>query len=201
MSDVLDVPDLGRIRVSMVDAANACVFVKAADIGLAGTEMPQALDRDSQALGKLAAIRIAASIAMGIAPDAAAAARSKGVPFVGFLSPAQEAVLLTGEAIEAGSVDLTARMISNGQPHQALPLTAALCIAVAARLEGGVVHECARRTGDPKAPLRIAMPSGILTVAASVARRDGAWHAEEGVFYRTQRRLFEGSVLVRAPLA
>ena len=31
-SDVLDVPGVGRVRVSMVDAANACVFVNAADV-------------------------------------------------------------------------------------------------------------------------------------------------------------------------
>ncbi len=201
VSDVLDVPDLGRVRVSMVDAANACVFVKAEDIGLSGTEMPQALDRDAQALGKLAAIRIAASVAMGIEPDAAAAERNRAVPFVGFVSPPRKAALSSGESLQEGDVDLTARMISNGQPHRALPLTASLCIAVAARLEESVVHECARATADAKAPLRIGMPSGILTVAASVARREGGWHAEEGVFYRTQRRLFEGSVLVRAPLA
>ena len=37
-------------------------------------------------------------------------------------------------------MDLTARVISNGVPHQALPLTATLCLAVAARLEGSVVQ-------------------------------------------------------------
>jgi 2-methylaconitate cis-trans-isomerase PrpF len=201
VSDTLDVPGVGRIRVSMVDAANACVFARAEDIGLDGTEMPQALERTPEAMGKLAAIRVAASVAMGIARDAAEAARKKAVPFVGFVSAPRNAVALTGETIEAAGVDLTARMISNGQPHQALPLTASLCIAVAARLEASVVHEAARRTDDPKAALRIAMPSGILTVAASVSRTGGEWHAEEGVFYRTQRRLFEGSVLVREALA
>jgi 2-methylaconitate cis-trans-isomerase PrpF len=89
-------------------------------------------------------------------------------------------------------------MISNGQPHRALPLTASLCLAVAARIEGSVVHEAARPGADPQAELRIGMPSGVLTVAASVRRLEGGWHAEQGAFYRTQRRLFEGRVLVRA---
>jgi 2-methylaconitate cis-trans-isomerase PrpF len=92
-------------------------------------------------------------------------------------------------------------MISNGQPHQALPLTASLCIAVAARIEGSVVHAVARAAGDPASALRIGMPSGILTVAATVLCLDGTWRADAGVFYRTQRRLFEGSVLVRTPPA
>ncbi|HSN40735.1 MAG TPA: PrpF domain-containing protein [Burkholderiales bacterium] len=198
VADMLKVPGVGRVRVSMIDAANACVFVSAADIGLGGTEMPEVLDNSPEVLKKLAAIRVAASVAMGIAPDAEAAAKRTAVPFVGFVSPAQDARLLTGESIRGADVDLTGRVISNGQPHRALPLTASLCMAVAARLEGSVVHEATRRADDPESEIRIAMPSGVLTVAASVKKRDGQWHAEQGAFYRTQRRMFEGFVLVRA---
>ena len=82
--------------------------------------------------------------------------------------------------------------------HRALPLTVSLCMAVAARIEGSVVNEVLRKGGDAEAPIRIGMPSGKLTVAATVGRKDGAWHAEQGAFYRTQRRMFEGQVLVRA---
>ena len=89
-------------------------------------------------------------------------------------------------------------MMSNGQPHRALPLTCTLCMAVAARLEGSVVHETARANANPEAEIRISMPSGILTAAASVRKLEGQWHAEQGAFYRTQRRMFEGQVLVRA---
>ncbi|MNC85294.1 3-methylitaconate isomerase [compost metagenome] len=89
-------------------------------------------------------------------------------------------------------------MLSNGQPHRALPLTVTLCTAVAARIEGSVVNELTRRNDDPEAEIRIAMPSGVLTVAATVTQEDGKWHAEQGAFYRTQRRMFEGFVLVRA---
>jgi len=71
-------------------------------------------------------------------------------------------------------------------------------MAVAARLEGSVVHEATRPSGDPEAEIRIAMPSGVLTVAASVRKLEGQWHAEQGAFYRTQRRMFEGHVVVRA---
>jgi 2-methylaconitate cis-trans-isomerase PrpF len=95
-------------------------------------------------------------------------------------------------------MDLTGRMMSNGQPHRALPLTCTLCMAVAARLEGSVVHEATRPTDNPEAEIRIAMPSGVLTVAATVRKLEGQWYAEQGAFYRTQRRMFEGLVLVRA---
>ncbi len=90
-------------------------------------------------------------------------------------------------------------MMSNGQPHRALPLTCTLCMAVAARLEGSVVHEATRPTDNPESEIRIAMPSGVLTVAAT---RDASWRGSgtrsRGRSIVTQRRMFEGQVLVRA---
>jgi hypothetical protein len=39
----------------------------------------------------------------------------------------------------------------------------------------------------------------VLTVAATVRQDNGGnWTAEQGAFYRTQRRLFDGYVYVRA---
>ena len=197
-AEMLDVPGYGRFRVSMVDAANACVFARASDLGIKGIELPDAIDANPELLKKLAAIRIAASVAMGITKTPEEAAKRATVPFVGFISGPQEAKTLTGDRIEAGGVDLTARMMSNGQPHRALPLTCTLCLAVAARVEGTVVNEVARASQNPEAEIRIGMPSGVLTAAASVRRLEGQWHAEQGAFYRTQRRMFEGKVLVRA---
>jgi len=196
--DDLDVPGLGKVRVSMVDAANACVFVRAADLGIRGTELPDEIEGNPELLKKLEAIRSAASVAMGITKSPEEAARRKSVPFVGFVSAPQQAKTLTGESIDAAAVDLTGRMMSNGQPHRALPLTCTLCMAVAARLPGSIVAEATHASDNPEAEIRIAMPSGVLTVAASVRKLEGQWFAEQGAFYRTQRRLFEGQVLVRA---
>jgi 2-methylaconitate cis-trans-isomerase PrpF len=198
VSDTLDVPGVGRIRVSMVDAANACVFVRAADLGIKGTELPDEIDASPELLRKLASIRIAASVAMGVTKTPEEAARRAAVPFVGFVSGPQDAKTLTGATLKAAGMDLTGRMMSNGQPHRALPLTCTLCMAVAARLDGSVVQEATRPTGNPESEIRIAMPSGVLTVAASVRKLEGQWCAEQGAFYRTQRRMFEGQILVRA---
>ena len=196
--DVLDVPGVGKIRASLVDAANATVWINAKDIGMTGIELPDQLDANAIVMQKLSAIRIAGSVAMGIAANAEEAAKKKSIPFIGFVSAVQDAKLLSGETISANDIDLTGRVISNGQTHRALPLTVSLCMAVAARIEGSVVNEVLRKGGNAEAPIRIGMPSGILTVAATVSQKDGAWHAEQGAFYRTQRRMFEGQVLVRA---
>ena len=194
-TDRLDVPGVGQIEVSMVDAANACVFVRAADLGLTGRELPEVLDADTELLGRLQAIRRAASVAMGIASSEAEARTINGVPIIGFVAPPMDSPTLSGQPIAATDVDLTARFLSNGQPHRALPLTASLCTAVCARIFGTVANQA---LGDgASASIRIGMPSGILTVDADVTRdAAGAWTAHSGSFFRTARRLFDGRIHV-----
>jgi 2-methylaconitate cis-trans-isomerase PrpF len=194
--DRLDVPGMGALEGSMVDAANGCVFVRAADIGLTGRELPGELEADPAALARLQAVRIAASQAMGIAKCEAEARAIAVVPFVCVVSAPAEAPTLSGERVAAADIDFAARFVSNGQPHRALPLTGALCTGVAARIAGTVVAE-ALGPGAGEGALRIGMPSGVLTVAADVARDPaGAWTARSGSFYRTARRLFDGRVHV-----
>jgi 2-methylaconitate cis-trans-isomerase PrpF len=193
--DVLDVPGFGPIEASLVDAANAGAFIRARDVGLTGRELPDELDANPEMLKLLDAIRRQASVRMGIAPDIEAARSISTVPYIGFVSPPAAAPTLSGETIAAEAIDLAARIISNGQPHRALPLTGSLCTAVAARIAGSVVAECLP-PDTAEGPLRIGMPSGILTVGADVAQEDGAWVARSGSFYRTARRLFDGRVWV-----
>ncbi len=193
--DWLDVPGLGSIEVSMVDAAKPCVLVRARDLGLIGTELPDKLDASVAVLARLESIRRAAAITMGLVHTEDEARQSRGIPAIGFVAPPMEASTLSGETIQPEGVDLTARFISNGQPHRALPLTSSLCTAVAARITGTVVSEVSRAgaTGS----IRIGMPSGILTVGADVTRHPaGAWIAHSGAVYRTARRLFDGRVYV-----
>jgi 2-methylaconitate isomerase len=181
-----------RFEVSMVDAGNACVFVRAADLGLTGTELPEELERNPKILETLQRIRIEGSIAMGVAKDVASARSTSAVPSVGFVSGPADFRTLSGEHVVASQVDLTFRVISNGQPHRALPLTTSLCAAVAAGIEGTVVQEFVRKSRLERDCLRIGMPSGILIVGSTVDRIASGWAATHGHFYRTARRLFDG---------
>jgi 2-methylaconitate isomerase len=193
--DRLEVPGFGPVDASLVDAANATVFVRARDIGLTGVELPEQLEAKPEILKLLDNIRVAGSVRMGIAPDLDAARAVKVVPFVGFVSPPADARTLAGDTVPAAGIDLSARIISNGQPHRALPLTASLCTAVAAGIAGTVIAEALSPLAG-KGSVRLGMPSGVLTVGADVVSEGGAWFARAGSFYRTARRLFDGRVWV-----
>ena len=194
-TDTLDIPGLGTIEASCIDAANPCVFVVAEDIGKTGVELPDALERDSHFLEVMEQIRLAGSVRMGLAPDLAAAQRIPSIPKVAMVCAPKDALTLSGSTLSAKDTDINIRMISVGQPHRAVPITGAICLAVAARVAGTVPSRLCRAAAGP---IRIGHASGTILVDAAVSQAtDGTPTAEYGAVYRSARRLFEGSVLYR----
>lgn len=194
-ADKLDVEGIGKVTASCIDAANPCVFVTAESVGKTGTELPEALEQDGDFLNRMEAIRRAASVRMGLAPDLAAAGKLASIPKVAIVSAPRPAPTLSGRTLAAAEFDIGIRMISVGQPHSAVPITGAICLAVATRIPGTTPHTlCAADSG----PLRIGHASGTTTVDAEVAiGADGHPKALYGAVFRSARRLFEGNVLAR----
>ena len=193
LKEKLFISGVGDIEVSMIDAANACVFVKAQDVGLRGAELPQELSAQSEVLAKLDLIRCQASVAMGISASLEDAKATVTVPYVALIHQATDFKNLENEIVRAEQQDVCVRVIAGGQPHQALPLTVSLCTAVAARMTGSLVTDFVKDISAHK-PLRLGMPSGVLTVGAEVQNVNGEWQVVSGGFYRTTRPLFSGQV-------
>jgi 2-methylaconitate cis-trans-isomerase PrpF len=181
--DRLDCGVAGVIEASLVDAANPTVFVAARAVGLTGREAPQKLEADRAMLERFEAIRIAAARAMGLAATDAELAKLKNLPLVSLIYPARE-----DENAEVGTL-----MISSGQPHRATPLTGAMCLAVAAQIDGSTVARELKPNVETSAALRVAHPSGVVTVGATIVNG----RAVETVVYRTARRLMDGRIYFR----
>lgn len=197
-ANFLAIPGLGEVEVSMVDAANPCVFVAASALGMTGAELPADLAKNAGLLARLELIRCHASVAMGLAATPEAGAKIPSVPKVAMLAAPSAAPTLTTRVLTAEDMDISVRMISIGQPHQAVPLTGALCLAAAARVPGSVAWRLlaeAARSG----PLRIGHPSGVVLVDADVETTPEGVKILQGTVYRTARRLFQGEVFYRAP--
>lgn len=190
----IEVDGLGVVEASLVDAANPCVFLAASALGKTGLELPAELERDTLTVARLETIRRVASVAMGLAPDPVAAGSILGVPKVAMVAAPASSPTLSGRTLAAGDVDLLVRMISVGQPHRAVPLTGALCLAVASRVPGTIP---ARLSRPAAGPIRIGHPSGVTVVDADVSSGQHGMEARTAAVYRTARRLFEGHVCVR----
>lgn len=189
--DHIEVAGLGRVEVSMVDAANAVVFLDAAAMGYEATERPEALDADPNFMSRMDEVRRKAAVLMGLTNRPEDAPLS--TPRVGIVGPPTAFTALDGTEYGPDDMDLSFRVISMENVHRAVPGTDGMCIAAAARIEGTIPH----RLAHGHSPIRIGNPSGVLPVDADVAREDdGRWSVRAITVYRTQRRLMEGSVLV-----
>lgn len=196
--DVMNIPGMGRVEASIVDAANPAVYVDASAVGLVGTELPADIDAMTDVMEKLEAIRRHAGVLAGFAESVEEMASKPTVISPGIVAAAQESPTLTGEVIPDRDGDFVCRIVSSGNVHRALPGTRSICTAVASRIEGTVVHRVTRPVEDPSADIRIIQPSGVIVLAADVVVEDGQPFARSATIYRTQRRLFEGFVCVPA---
>ena len=84
-----------------------------------------------------------------------------------------------------------------GVPHLAIPLTGAMCVAVAARVPGSLVSEVASPS-DPGTAMRIGHGSGAVPVSAMVESGPDGVVAQRVSVFRTARALMEGRVFVPA---
>ena len=188
----------GRAYVaSLIDAANACAFLDARDLGLTGSESPDAIEADPARMALLDALRRQAGVMMGLAatPEKVGLA----LPKIAVVAAPAAYRALDGAAFGADTHDIAVRMISMERAHRAVPLTGAMCLGVASRIPGSVPHQLA---GPPARAdeTRVANPSGILSVGAEMREAAAGWHAESAVVYRNARRLMQGAVAVPAAL-
>ena len=186
--DRIFVPSLAReIEVSIVDVANACVFIAAEDLALSGAELPGEIP--ARTLDMLEEIRVAACRISGI--------ESYLLPFQAVVGRARGYGSFQGTStVLADQCDLVARLFVERAMHKAYAGTGASCLAVAARIEGSVVHaQCRPRANG--ATIRIGHPSGVLPIISDVVRVGDGWRVDEVIFSRTARRLMEGWAYVR----
>lgn len=192
--DVLDVPDFGKVEVSIVDAANPLVFVKAADLGLKGTELPAQLDADPEKLDLLERVRGMAAVKLGLCEDYTRSAwDTPGIPKMTFVAPAADYVTVTGKEIAGGDIDLLSRMMSMQKTHPTYAMTGAMCTAAAAVVPNSVVQQVLRPDVDTQF-IRIAHPGGILEAGVDFkVGEDGSIDVEDTFGFRTANLLMEGN--------
>lgn len=193
--DILDVPGIGAVECSLIQAGNATVFVDAATLGLQGTELPATVDSMDELLERVEAIRCQASLAMGMTASRTEAAAQPATPKLAFIGPAQDTVTTQGETLPAGAMDLSARIFSMGYLHHAYTGTGAIATAVAAAIPGTVVARHSHGT-DPAAGLRIGHSAGLIDCAAELIETARGWQATRASLTRTARTLMRGEVLI-----
>ena len=192
--DDLDVPGVGTLKATMINAGIPTVFVNAADIGLAGTELQPEINGDSARLAMFEAIRAHGALRMGLIKDLGEAATRQHTPKIAFVAPPQPYVASSGKRIEEAEV--LVRALSMGKLHHAMMATCAVAIATVASVPGTLVNQAAG--GGPRESVRFGHPSGTLRVGAKAEFKEGQWSVTKAIMSRSARVLMEG--WVRVPL-
>jgi 2-methylaconitate cis-trans-isomerase PrpF len=195
--DRLDVPGVGAVDVSIVDAGTPCVFVRARDMGIAGTETPAQIDADRGLNDRIERIRGAAAAHVGIVERwQDAALKSPYLPFFAMVSPPAGYPDLDGQAVAAGQVDFCSRLLFMLKMHKAYPVTGTVCTGAAAKIPGTLVYQAARPESRGLALTRIGHPAGVIDVHAVVEIGDEGLQLAQAALGRTARRLMEGYAFV-----
>ena len=195
VKDIIQVTGLGELEVSIVDAANPMVFVRAKDLGLTGIETPEEIDNDEKMLDILEEIRAKATENIGMVDDwKEAREKSPAFPMVAFVSPAREYKDFTmGWQIEEEEVDFVSRLMYMQIIHKTYAGTGTICTGAAARIEGTVVNEAMRQKNRGKdSVLRIGHPAGIINIDVSAVNETGKWVLTKAEIKRTARRIMDG---------
>ncbi len=195
--DELDVPGIGTLKATLINAGIPTIFVDAAAIGYSGTELQDAINGDPKALAMFETLRAHGAVRMGLIRHVDEAATRQHTPKVAFVAPPQDYVASSGKRVGAGEVDLLVRAMSMGKLHHAMMGTAAVAIGTAAAIPGTLVNLAAGGQGNEmRHAVRFGHPSGTLRVGAEASRVNGAWTVTKAIMSRSARVLMEGWVRV-----
>ncbi|WP_274673609.1 2-methylaconitate cis-trans isomerase PrpF [Vibrio aestuarianus] len=192
--DDLEVPGLGTLQTTMINAGIPTIFVEANAIGYQGIELQDQINSDEKALAMFESIRAYGALKMGLIEHLEQAQQRQHTPKVAFVAKAQNYLSSSGKAVSASEVDILVRALSMGKLHHAMMGTAAVAIASAACVPGTLVNMMAG--GGEKESVTFGHPSGSLKVGASATRTNNNWTVEKAVMSRSARVLMEGWVRV-----
>ncbi len=192
--DDLEVPGVGTLKATMINAGIPTVFVNAEAIGYSGTELQDAINGDAKALAMFETIRAHGALRMGLIKNLEEAASRQHTPKIAFVAKPADYTASSGKPVAAKDIDLLVRALSMGKLHHAMMGTAAVAIGTAAAIPGTLVNLAAG--GGERNAVRFGHPSGTLRVGAEAKQVNGDWTVTKAIMSRSARVLMEGWVRV-----
>lgn len=195
--DVLEI-DKELIEVSLVDMGNPLVFIKAASLGMRGTESPKEIENNLPLMKKIEKIRCKAAKIFGLVDkEEDATIKSPYNPFFAIISEPADYTAVNGRKVKAGEMDLVSRLLFMLKMHKAYPITGTVCTGAASRIPGTVAWECIPEHLKKESKVRIGHPSGIIETEVRAETCGQKTQITSVKIYRTARRIMDGTVYVK----
>ena len=185
------IPNYDPIEVTIIDCANPVVLLRAADLGLEGTELTE-LNDNAKLMEHIEAIRGMAAEKLGFVSDWKTAKNiSTSIPKVSILSSPRSYRNMSGNWTQKEDMDLCVRAVSLGMIHKAIPLTVATATGAAACMEGTIISDIVAGTAGKKA-IFLGHASGVTAVQVEL---EGDKVKKAGII-RTARRIMDGYIYI-----
>ncbi len=173
--NIVDVID--GVEVTLIDNGMPVVVLRAADLGITGTETREALDANEALKAKLEPIRLKAGVLMGLADVS-----EKSVPKMTLVARPR-----------AGGAIATRTFIPH-RCHASIGVLGAVSVATASMLKGSPACELAELPEGREKTISVEHPIGETSVVMEVDWAEGRPDVKRAAVLRTARKLFEGLV-------
>lgn len=197
--DRINVDPIGIIEISLVDAANPYVYVRAEDVGALGTENRLEINSNKKLLDILEKVRAATAELVGFAKSRDTATEESPLrPAPVFVCKSRDYVnYISGKTIKKEEVSFLARVLWNQRAVETFTATGSVCTAAAALIPGTIVNQVADSNTLKSGIVKIGHPTGAMILEAKVIEKDGIPYLDKAIVSRTARRLAEGYVYAR----
>mgnify|MGYP000285673094 CR=1 FL=1 len=192
--DELDVPDVGRFEVTLINAGIPTIFIDAEALRYQGTELQDDINTDEAALKRFETIRAYGALKMGLNDSVEEAEIRQHTPKIAIVASPKSYLSSSGKPVEKNDVDVLVRALSMGKLHHAMMGTAAVAIASASCVPGTIVNRAAG--GGAMDSVTFGHPSGTLKVGAEATMGEQGWVVNKAVMSRSARIIMEGFVRV-----
>jgi len=195
--DVISIPSVGDIEISIVDAGNPVCFIRPEVLSFSGIEGP--LDQKViDSLDKIELIRGTAAKMIGLVDDATQARiKTPAIPLLAIVSkPAVYTSFTDGHRIESEEIDFVARLFYMQEMHKTYAGTGTVCTGAASMIEGTLVNRVTALRAKQTKTVRIGHPGGVISIEVEVEKTADGFHLKKAAFGRTSRRIMEGFVHV-----
>lgn len=185
-------------EVSLVDAGNPLVFIRAESLGMTGTETPAQIEGNPALMAAIEKIRAKAAVCFGLVKRGEDAyEQSPYNPFFAIVSAPADYRCFNGNSVRKGDADLVSRLLFMHHMHKTYPITGTVCTGAAMKIPGSIPWELMDPSSRQKENLRIGHPAGVLEVQARAQGEGSSIKMESIRVYRTARMIMDGTVYVK----
>ena len=200
--DRFNVPGLGAIQVSVIDAANLCIFVRVEDVGIDPLTGVEELQANTALVDRLEAIRATVSHDIGfVTEDVEEEMKVRVNPLLFAVAEPVTYKALNNVVVHKDDHDILSRSMARRAFSKAHPGTGSIGTSVACGIAGTIAHEAYRGKSERgKAySVRIGHPGGHLEVRAKLDPiSNKPPMLESAVIGRTARVIMDGAAYLKA---